>query len=92
MKWWKNRNSNTMHMKDTMKTQRQNKERGTVNENVRKISLQLCNITFQKKTFSGSQNVAGRQTGRQAGRQTDRQADRVKVIGTFLQDLLLQIC
>jgi len=63
MKWWKNRNKNrnSMHMKDIWKTQRHNKEMRIVKENVRKISLQLCNIKFHKNTFTGSQNVASRQ-------------------------------
>lgn len=70
-----------MHMKDIWRTQRQNKEMGIVKENVRKISLLLCNIKFRGNTFAGSENVAG------------RQADMIKVIiGTFLQDLSLQIC
>jgi len=46
----------------------------------KKISLQLCNIKFRKNTFTGSQNV------------TSRWTDRANVIGTFLQDLSLQIC
>ena len=42
--------------------ERQNKEMGIVKENLRKISLLLCNIKFHRNTFAGSQNVAGRQT------------------------------
>jgi hypothetical protein len=48
MKWWKNRNRNTMHMKGTRRTQRQNKEKGRVKENVRKISLQLATSNFTR--------------------------------------------
>ena len=39
--------------------------KGNSQRKVRKISLQLCNIKFHKNTFTGSQNVADRQTDRQ---------------------------
>lgn len=62
MKWWKNRNRNTMHIKGTRRTQRQNREKGTVKENAKKFTTTQQHQISQEH-ITGSQNVAGRQTG-----------------------------
>jgi hypothetical protein len=64
MKWWKNRNRNTMHIKGTWRTQRQNREKGTVKENVKKFHYNSATSNFTRThTLVLKMWQAGRQTG-----------------------------
>jgi hypothetical protein len=51
-----------MHIKGTRRTQRQNREKGTVKENAKKFTTTQQHQISQEH-ITGSQNVAGRQTG-----------------------------